>query len=44
MFEQPIMNDEYFEKLTNNFRSPHIWYYEKNKDKNQVWHLRNILK
>ncbi len=44
MFEQPIMNDKYFEKLTNNFRSPHIWYYEKKKDKNQVWHLRHILK
>ena len=42
MFEQPILT-KYFNNLTDNFRSPHIWYYEK-KDSNQVWHLRHTLK
>ena len=34
-FEQPIMNHEYFMKLCDNFRSPHIWRYHENK-----WKLR----
>ena len=44
MFEQPIFDEKYFNNLTDNFRSPHIWYYEKKKDSNQVWHLRHTLK
>ena len=44
MYEQPIMNDKYFQDLTNSFRSPHIWYYEKKNNTNQVWHLRNVIK
>ena len=27
MFEEPIMNKEYFDALTNQFRSPHLWKY-----------------
>ena len=26
-FEQPIMDREYFEDLTNQFRSPHLWHF-----------------
>ena len=44
MFEKPLFDEEYFINLTDNFRSPHIWYYEKKQNSNQVWHLRNILK
>lgn len=28
LFEQPIIDREYFELLTNRFRSPHLWKYE----------------
>lgn len=35
MFEQPMMNDEYFIELCNSFRSPHIWCLE-----NDRWRLR----
>jgi len=28
MFEQPVMDREYFERLCDNFRSPHIWKHE----------------
>ncbi len=44
MFEQPEMDDEYFKKLTNNFRSPHIWSYDEKKESNQAWQLRNLIK
>ena len=27
MFEEPIINKEYFDALTNQFRSPHLWKY-----------------
>lgn len=27
MFDQPIMHREYFERLTDTFRSPHLWAY-----------------
>ena len=37
-FEQPIMNEKYFKKLCDNFRSPHLWYREKNK-----WKLRKAV-
>lgn len=36
MFEQSIMNREYFTLLTNQFRSPHLWYFESGE-----WKLRN---
>ncbi len=44
MFEQPIMNEEYFRLLTNQFRSPHLWVYEEGewKLRHAVWH--NIKK
>ena len=38
MFEKPIMNREYFRLLTDNFRSPHIWYIE-----SEVWKLRHPI-
>ena len=38
MFESPIMDREYFEKLTNNFRSPHLWYHEDSE-----WKLRSPI-
>ena len=38
MFENPIMDKEYFDSLCDNFRSPHLWYFE-----NYKWKLRNIL-
>lgn len=34
-FEQPKMTKEYFERLTNRFRSPHLWKFEGND-----WKLR----
>jgi N-acetyl sugar amidotransferase len=38
MFADPIMNGDYFEMLTNQFRSPHLWFYEDGK-----WALRERL-
>ena len=38
MFENPIMDREYFRLLTNKFRSPHLWFYEDNQ-----WKLRNLV-
>lgn len=38
MFEHPEMNREYFEALTNKFRSPHLWKFE-----NGAWSLRHRL-
>ncbi|WP_407637484.1 N-acetyl sugar amidotransferase [Desulfocapsa sulfexigens] len=35
MFEQPIMDREYFLQLADNFRSPHLWEYH-----NNTWKLR----
>lgn len=35
-FEQPIMDRAYFERLTDHFRSPHLWTYE-----NGAWKLRH---
>jgi len=37
-FEQPIMDRQYFDALTNRFRSPHIWIHE-----NDEWRLRNPI-
>jgi N-acetyl sugar amidotransferase len=36
MFEQPIMDREYFEDITNRFRSPHLW-----KKEGDIWSLRD---
>lgn len=40
MFEQPTMNRDYFRKLTDNFRSPHLWKWEDEqwKLRHAVWH------
>lgn len=38
MFEQPNMDSEYFQNLTDRFRSPHIWKYENGK-----WLLRRTV-
>jgi N-acetyl sugar amidotransferase len=38
MFDEPIMNQHYFDLLTNKFRSPHLWCYE-----NEEWHLRHTV-
>jgi len=38
MFEQPIMDREYFRLLTDRFRSPHLWMNE-----NGVWKLRKTI-
>jgi N-acetyl sugar amidotransferase len=40
MFEQPIMDKEYFQSLTDQFRSPHLWIYEGGewKLRHAVWH------
>lgn len=38
MFESPIMDQEYFRRLTDKFRSPHIWY-----NKCEQWLLRNPI-
>ena len=38
IFEQPIMDEEYFKALSNNFRSPHLWQYQ---DYN--WSLRKVI-
>jgi hypothetical protein len=40
MFEQPIVDREYFRLLTDKFRSPHLWVYEKGewKLRHAVWH------
>jgi len=36
MFEQPIMDSDYFSNLTDSFRPPHLWAYIEGK-----WQLRN---
>ena len=40
MFEEPIMTKSYFERLTDSFRSPHLWKWEDNqwKLRHAVWH------
>ena len=40
MFEEPIMTKNYFERLTDSFRSPHLWKWEDNqwKLRHAVWH------
>lgn len=38
MFEQSLMNFEYFSRLTDQFRSPHLWHWE-----DQGWKLRHTV-
>lgn len=38
LFEQPIMDREYFNRLCDNFRSPHLWSYE-----NGTWAPRHTV-
>ena len=38
MFEQPIMDRAYFDALTDQFRSPHLWRYD-----NGEWKLRHTV-
>lgn len=40
MFEQPIMDRDYFIRLTDQFRSPHLWVWEGNRwtQRHAVWH------
>jgi N-acetyl sugar amidotransferase len=38
MFEEPVMNRDYFSLLTDKFRSPHLWTIE-----NGEWKLRHII-
>jgi hypothetical protein len=38
MFEQPIMDREYFDNLADSFRSPHLWKYQ-----NGQWRLRHTV-
>jgi N-acetyl sugar amidotransferase len=38
MFEQPIMDREYFARLTDRFRSPHLWQFAGNN-----WSLRRTV-
>jgi len=38
MFEQPIMDREYFDNLADSFRSPHLW-----KKENGIWKLRHAV-
>ena len=38
MFEQPIMDRQYYNLLTDNFRSPHLWYLD-----SEGWHLRDAV-
>ena len=38
MFEQPIMDREFFDHIVDRFRSPHLWKYE-----NGAWSLRHAV-
>ena len=38
MFEQPIMDREYYRRLSDSFRSPHLWYQD-----SDGWHLREAV-
>ena len=38
MFEQSVMDRDYFDSLTDSFRSPHLW-----KKENGVWKLRHTV-
>ena len=46
MFEQPILDRDYFMKLAETFRSPHLWKWEDNtwKLRHAVWHDQYLAK
>jgi N-acetyl sugar amidotransferase len=46
IFEQPIMNREYFQLLADQFRSPHLWFFEEGewKLRHAVWHEQGLGK
>ena len=38
LFKVPVIDEEYFQRLCDKFRSPHIWNFEKNWTlKKAVW-------
>jgi hypothetical protein len=39
MFESPVMDRAYFDRLTDTFRSPHLWKFEQGqwKQRHAVW-------
>jgi len=39
-FEYPIMTKDYFDLLTDKFRSPHLWYFDTNR---REWFLRSKI-
>jgi len=39
MFEKPLMDRDYFSLLTDQFRSPHLWYIE-----DGIWKLRHAVR
>lgn len=42
MFEQPIMDRLYFDRLTDHFRSPHLWKWDNGWNlRHAVWHEEN---
>lgn len=43
MFEQPVIDREYFDNLTNQFRSPHLWQYHDGQwqQRHTVWQESN---
>lgn len=38
MFEQPVMDRAYYDRLCDTFRSPHLWYHD-----GDGWHLREAV-
>lgn len=46
MFEQPIMTREYYDRLTDTFRSPHLWKWEDSqwRLRHAVWHEQFLQK
>jgi len=38
MFEQPVMDREYFDNLADSFRSPHLWRWQDGQ-----WKLRHTV-
>ena len=39
MFEQPILDREYYDRLADTFRSPHLWMWDGEwKLRHAVWH------
>lgn len=44
MFEQPIMDREYYDRLCDTFRSPHLWYHDGSgwQLREAVWHEKHL--